>query len=324
MTGNSSIDISLANVWRSYRGFRKGKKPSRAIIEFEYELLDNIVTLARELQTKTYKHGVYAHMIVNDNKRRDIAVASVRDRVVHRLLYDYLVPIWDKTFIYDAWSCRQNKGLHRAIDRAQLFMQRYPDAWVWRADITKLFDSVDKAKMKQLIRRRVKDETALCLLDEILDSYYSFDEAKGIPIGNLTSQILANIYLNEFDRFMKHKLKPYAYLRYGDDWLCFAASNAELVSIQAGAEDFLYRDLGLNLHKDINIIAPVRKGVSYLGIDLWPNGRRIDKDARHKMNKNLNARNVASYKSLISKHQSVKHVTRFEWRVADILQKKFP
>lgn len=110
-------------------------------------------------------------MIVNDNKRRDIAVASVRDRVVHRLLYDYLVPIWDKTFIYDAWSCRQGKGLHAAIERAQQCMRKYPDYWLWRADITKLFDSVDKPTMKQLLKRRVSDSKALWLLDEVLDSY---------------------------------------------------------------------------------------------------------------------------------------------------------
>ena len=151
MTGNSSIDISLANVWRSFAAFRKGKKPSRVITEFEYELLDNILKLTTELQTGTYRHGPYSHMIVNDNKRRDIAVASVRDRVVHRLLYDYLVTIWDKTFIYDAWSCRQNKGLHGAIDRAQKFMRQHKDGWLWRGDVTKLFDSVDKNTLLRLL-----------------------------------------------------------------------------------------------------------------------------------------------------------------------------
>lgn len=319
MTGNSSIDISLANVWRSYRAFRAGKKPSKAIIEFEYELLDNIIKLTSELQKGTYKHGSYAHMIVNDNKRRDIAVASVRDRVVHRLLYDYLVPIWDKTFIYDAWSCRQNKGLHVAIDRAQLFMRKYPDSWLWRADITKLFDSVDKVKMKQLLRRRLSDSKALWLLDETLDSYCSFEEGRGIPIGNLTSQIFANIYLNEFDRFIKHGLKPYAYLRYGDDWLCFAKSKTELEDMRTQAIEFLSRELRLSLHRKINLITPVSKGVSYLGVDVWPNGRRIDSEAKTKMKKNLNLRNVSSYKSLTSKHESTKHVARFEWTISDII-----
>lgn len=275
--------------------------------------------LARALQTGSYKHGPYAHMIVNDNKRRDIAVASVRDRVVHRLLYDYLVPIWDKTFIYDAWSCRQNKGLHSAIDRAQAFMWRHKGGWLWRADITKLFDSVDKAKMKQLLRKRVNDRTALWLLDEIINSYSSFDDGKGIPIGNLTSQILANIYLNEFDRFIKHQIKPYAYLRYGDDWLCFSYSRAELEHIRAEARDFLTAELGLSVHPNVDAIKLVRTGISYLGVDLWPTGRRLDKDASSKMAANLNIRNVPSYKSLLAHHQSIKQIRRFDWLLMERL-----
>ena len=318
MTGNSSIDISLTNIWRSFVAFRVGKKPSRAIIEFEYELLDNIFKLATELQTGTYRHGPYSHMIVNGNKRRDIAVASVRDRVVHRLLYDYLVTIWDKTFIYDAWSCRQNKGLHGAIDRAQKFMWQYKDGWLWRGDITKLFDSVDKNTMKRLLRRRVNDPIALWLLDEVMDSYNSFERSRGIPIGNLTSQILANIYLNELDRFIKHRIKPNAYLRYGDDWLCFMDNKVQLEEARIRAEDFLNDELSLNVNPNVNFINPVRKGVSYLGVDLWSSGRRLDKDAQNKMKQNLNVRNVASYKALMVHHQSIKQIRRFDWIIQSI------
>lgn len=320
MTGNSSIDISLANVWLSYRAFRAGKKPSKAIIEFEYELLDSIIELTSDLQKGTYRYGVYAHMIVNDNKRRDIAVATVRDRVAHRLLYDYLVPIWDKTLIYDAWSCCKNKGLHAAIDRAQLFMRKYPDSWLWRADITKLFDSVEKVKMKQLLRRRIKDPTAIWLLDEVLDSYHSFEQDRGILIGNLTSQIFANIYLNEFDRFVSHELRPSAYLRYGDDWLCFTDNKAELADMISSGKEFLDKELGLSLNNKINLVLPVRKGVSYLGVDLWSNGRRIDNDAVIKMKNNLSLGNVSSYKSFIDKHESPKKIARFEWVVSDLMQ----
>lgn len=318
MTGNSSIDISLANVWRSFVAFRRGKKPSRAITEFEYELLDNILKLATELQTGTYKHGPYSHMIVNDNKRRDIAVASVRDRVVHRLLYDYLVTIWDKTFIYDAWSCRQNKGLHGAIDRAQKFMRQYKDGWLWRGDVTKLFDSVDKNTLLLLLRRRVSDTTALWLLSETIESYRSFDNNRGIPIGNLTSQILANIYLNEFDRYVMHRIKPNAYLRYGDDWLCFMDDKAKLENARKKAEDFLRCELNLNVNPNVNLINPVHKGVSYLGVDLWSSGRRLDRDAQNKMKRNLNVRNVASYKALMVYNQSIKQIRRFDWIIQSI------
>jgi hypothetical protein len=200
-------------------------------------------------------------------------------------------------------------------------MRKYPDAWVWRADITKMFDSVDQHTLKAILRTRVTDPVALCLLDETIDSYKSFDDARGIPIGNLTSQILANIYLNEFDRFMKHSLKPYAYLRYGDDWLCFANSKQELESMRKQAIRFLDTELSLSVHKKINVIKPVRKGVSYLGVDIWSKGRRVDADAIAKMEKNLSLRNVTSYKSLLSKHQPGKSIDRFEWTVTGIIDK---
>src|SRR3990167_7988871 len=176
MTGSTSdIDVSLSNIWRTWWAFRAGKRASAAITAFEYELENNLWQLHHELTAGSYRHRGYTHFVVHDTKPRLIAVANVRDRVVHRLLYDYLVPIWDKTFIYDAWSCRKGKGLHRAIERAQSFMRRYPDAWLWRADIKKLFDSVDKNKLKLLLRKRINDPTALRILDKTIDSYSSFE-----------------------------------------------------------------------------------------------------------------------------------------------------
>src|SRR5665213_2144526 len=172
MTGSGSdIDFSLANIWKSWHNFRKGKRNSQAIDHFEYYLERNLNQLYLDLNNGKYMHGGYDRFTVQDTKPREIAVANVRDRVVHRLFYDYLMTVWDKTFIYDAWSCRPNKGLHAAIDRAQTFMRRYPDAYVWRADVKKMFDSVDQDTMKLLLRRRLNDPNALWLLDNIIDSY---------------------------------------------------------------------------------------------------------------------------------------------------------
>jgi hypothetical protein len=193
---------------------------------------------------------------------------------------------------------------------------------LWRADITKLFDSVDKTTLKRLIKRRVQDPVALRLLEEVVDSYSSFSEERGIPIGNLTSQILANVYLNEFDRFMKHQLRPYAYLRYGDDWLCFAKNRQELEYIRLQAVEFLATELRLTVHKDIDIITPVKRGVSYLGIDMWPTGRRLDSDAQNKVKQNLNVRNVSSYKSLISHHQPNRYIKRLEWAMRGLIDQE--
>jgi len=134
---SSSIDLSLTNIWQSWHNFRQGKRRSEAILLFEYNLEAELFQLWQEINAGDYRHGGYQIFVVTDNKRRVIKVAGVRDRVVHRLLYNYLVPIFDKTFIYDAWSCRRGKGLDGAIKRAQGFLQEYPRAYVWRGAVSK-------------------------------------------------------------------------------------------------------------------------------------------------------------------------------------------
>ena len=117
ITDNSSINLSLTNVWHAWVAFRHGKQPSRDICIFENDLEYNLLRLCADLNSGVYEHGGYHHRIVNEKKRRDIAVASVRDRVVHRLLYDYLVPLLDTRLDHDVWSCRRDKGLHKSLMR---------------------------------------------------------------------------------------------------------------------------------------------------------------------------------------------------------------
>jgi len=173
MTDNSSIDLSLTNIWRAWAAFRKGKKLSREITVFEAELERNLLLLCADLHNGQYRHGSYNHRIVNEKKRRDIAVASVRDRVVHRLLYDYLVPLIDPKLDYDVWSCRKNKGLHQALLRTKHLLTKYSHAWVWRADISKFFDNVDQSTLGTCLERYVNDKKALNLFDKVIESYAS-------------------------------------------------------------------------------------------------------------------------------------------------------
>ncbi len=173
--GSSSIlelDISLKNIWRSWFRFRHGKRATREITLFEYYLERELPQLYQELLSGAYRHGPYRHFVVTDNKRRGISVAGVRDRVVHRLLYDYLVKIYNHTFSYDAWSCRKSKGVIGAIERAEQYIRSHPRAVVWRMDITKFFDSVQQRTLSSLLTRRVKDQKALSLLEEVLASYH--------------------------------------------------------------------------------------------------------------------------------------------------------
>lgn len=208
------------------------------------------MSLCSDLNNGKYRHGSYSHHIVNEKKRRDIAVASVRDRIVHRLLYNYLVPIVDKRFDFDVWSCRHNKGLHLALQRTQQLTSKYNHGWVWRADIAKFFDSVNHRTLKKCITRVVHDPIALKLFNEVINSYcYEGRNGYGIPIGNLTSQIFANVYLHEFDRYIRKTQKPLGYLRYGDDIVVFASNPDEIRTIRNQAIKFLREELFLSIHK---------------------------------------------------------------------------
>lgn len=169
--GSVSIDLSLANIWRCWFQFRKGKKPVKELEHFKYFLEKNLFALYGELNNGSYRHGRYRHFVVTDNKRRQIAVASVKDKVVHRLLYEYLRPIYDKTFIFDVWSCRENKGLIGAIERTQAFLRRHSQSFVWRADINKFFDHLNHSILRNILRLKISDGNALWLLEQVIKSY---------------------------------------------------------------------------------------------------------------------------------------------------------
>jgi retron-type reverse transcriptase len=203
--GSVSIDLSLKYIWQCWFRAFKGKRPSAAVHRFQYHLEHELYQLYSELNNKTYQHGGYQQFIVADNKRRQISMASVRDRIVHRLLYEYLVDLYDTHFSYDVWSCRKGKGVVAALNRASFLLQSHPHSFIWRADVVKFFDTVDHAVLKQILARRVTDPTATWLIHAVIDSFAVHTPTQhstqpnrtiGIPIGNLTSQIFSNIYLN--------------------------------------------------------------------------------------------------------------------------------
>lgn len=326
MTGNDSMDFGLKNIWNEWFNYRKGKKLSRELCEFWYHLEENLAELHNELNDGTYKHGGYSAFTISDNKKRVISVASIKDRVVHRLIYDYLVrpvakrtahtikliakqsPFFDHTFIYDVWSCRKGKGLLGAIERTQEFLHRNKNSFVWRADIKKFFENVDHDVLLRLIGRRVKD---LWLIKEVVRSY-----PQGIPIGNLTSQIFANIYLNELDRFVKHNLKPKAYLRYGDDFILIEKDERKLREFRFRVIEFL-KNLNLDLHAKNDVIVKVRHGLKFLGVIIGPDGRRLNRRMKTRINNRLTTKNLSSYWGLVMKHGNRKEREIFNWRIAN-------
>lgn len=166
-----SIDFSLSNLWRSWYKFRQGKKRSREIDHFSYYLERNLFLLWQELNNDLYIPGLYRNFVVTDNKRREISVAPIRDRVVHRLFYEYLTDLYDKNFFFDVWSCRKGKGLVGAIDRTQSFLHSYPESLIWRADISKFFDNVNQDTLINILGRKVLDPKGLGVISTIIRSY---------------------------------------------------------------------------------------------------------------------------------------------------------
>lgn len=226
--------ISLENLFASWREFRCGKREKQDVQTFERNLEDNLFLLHQQLKNKTYRHGNYSAFYITDPKLRHIHKAEVRDRIVHHAIYRILYPIFDKSFIFDSYSCRLSKGTHRAVKRLEYFVHKVSrnytqSCFALKCDIKKFFASVDQKILFELIKKKIKDADALWLIKEIIDSFQreSFDyaqdfqrerESKGVPLGNLTSQLFANICLNEFDQFVKHWLKVKYYLRYCDDF----------------------------------------------------------------------------------------------------------
>lgn len=260
-----SIDFSLSNIWRSWNDFDRGKKRTWALDNYKYDLEKNLFGLFYDLSGGSYCHSGYRKFIVSDNKKRVVSEACVRDKIVHRLLYNYLVEIFDKTFIFDVWSCRTGKGLHQAIFRCQKFCIRNKTGYFWRADVKKFFDNIDQRVLIKLVFRRVKDARARRLIVEIV---FSFNQTSkiGLPIGNLTSQIFVNIYLNELDRFIKHNLGIKGYLRYGDDFVIFANDLSFLKLIRLQTNLFLMKELKLGLNNRSDIVNQTNKGVKFLGV----------------------------------------------------------
>src|SRR3989339_342263 len=165
------LDISVQSLHHVWQNFSHGKSRSKDFLVFWYCLENELVSLHNDLKNENYHHGRYRSFMVTDRKRRHIQVASMRDRVVHRLLYEYLVNIFDHTFFYDVWSCRKGKGLLGAIERTQEFFRDHRDQYVWRADIKKFFDHVDHVFLKRMLARKVRDPIAIYVLHNIVDSY---------------------------------------------------------------------------------------------------------------------------------------------------------
>lgn len=322
MTGNEFIDVGLENIWESWWKFKKGKTRTKRFYYFESKLENNLLSLHNSIKDQIYQHGSYRCFMVCDNKKRKISEAQIRDKIVHRLIYDYLIAIYDKSFDFDVWSCRKGKGIIASLLRTKKLFSKFQDSFVWKADIRKFFDNVDHELLLKIIHHKIKDHKAIFLIERVLNSY-STEDGKGIPLGNLTSQIFANIYLNEFDRFVRHRIKPDAYLRYGDDFILIMENKNKLTDARYLAIEFLDDFLKLNLKKG-HVILKVKQGMKFLGMKISSESICLNKRNCKRVFKRLNMKNLPSYYGLVHRFGSREVNSCFHWEVLNLLEKHKP
>jgi retron-type reverse transcriptase len=269
--------IDFENLLQAARQAQKGKRFRDNVLEFNYNLETELITLQRDLQTMTYQTGAYKTFEIVEPKRRLISAAPYRDRVVHHALCNIITPIFDRTFIYHSYANRIGKGNHRALKQFVEFSRS--NSYVLQCDICKYFPSIDRQTLKSIIRRKIKCPQTLWLIDLIVDSSnsqepYSDDRDRGLPIGNLTSQFFANVYLSGFDRFVTEKLKVKNYLRYVDDFALFHGDRDFLADARCQVEDYL-ESIFLKIHPIKSQLFATKHGTNFVGFRILSDRLRV-------------------------------------------------
>ena len=290
--------ISLENLFSAWQEFIVGKKNKRDVQEFGRNLFDNILSLHKDLEKGNYCHGDYRSFFVNDPKRRHIHKASVRDRLLHHAVYRILYSFFDRKFISDSFSCRLGKGTYKAIDcfRQMIYVvskNNTRTCWALKCDIRKFFANINHKILIGILKECIKDKKILWLLENIIESYCTERAVEiikekdccgaGLPLGNLTSQLFANIYMNEFDQYVKHGLRVKYYVRYADDFVFLSENKEYLKNLIPKIQSFLQDELKLSLHPKKVILKTIFSGIDFLGWINFCDHRVLRRATRRRM-----------------------------------------
>lgn len=293
----------------AWREFLAGKRRRLDVQVFAANLIDNIFSLHHDLLYHNYDHGGYEAFNISDPKPRNIHKASVRDRLLHHAIYRKLYPFFDRTFINDSYSCRLGKGTHKAITQFRNYFFKVSrnntrNCWVLKGDIRKFFASIDHGILLDILKEHIPDENIIWLLEKVINSFQIGIEDKGLPLGNLTSQLFANVYLNDFDQFIKHKIKAQYYIRYADDFVILSEDKKWLKRLINPIHNFLSGSLKLELHPDKLFLETVSSGVDFLGWVHFPDHRVLRGATRKRMfrkiKNNPKEESLNSYLGLLS------------------------
>ena len=279
---------SFSNLLHASNDAKRGRMKRAYVQVFECHREKELLRLCEELRSESYCPGIYKEFFIIEPKKRMISAAPYRDRVVHHAVCNVIGPLFERSFIADSYANQVAKGVHRAVDKYQHFAKKY--RYVLKCDIRKYFPSVDHLILKQIIRRRIACQPTLRLLDTIIDNsntqeamneYFFGDDLftpygrrRGLPIGNLTSQFLANVYLNGFDHHATEVIRAKGYIRYVDDFVCFSDDKQELYEIRRHMIEYL-GSLRLLLNGNKSLVHRTVRGVNFLGYRVFPDYRLL-------------------------------------------------
>lgn len=282
--------VSLRNITLAWRKARKGKTKRKDIRKFEENLAYNLRVLHDELKNQSYNPEPLKTFILRDPKTRKISKSTFRDRIVHHALCNIIEPIFDKIFFYDSCASRRGKGTLSAIMRFKKFQMKVTnnlskESFCLKADIKHYFYEINRDILLNIIRKKINCEKTLDLVKLIIDN---FEEKKGMPLGNLTSQFFANVYLNELDYFVKHKLRAKYYLRYVDDFIILHKSRYQLEIWKEEINKFLKSELRIKLHEEKTRIINLSNGVDFVGFRNFYYYKLLRKRSINKMKLRIN------------------------------------
>jgi len=293
---------SLESLFDSWRLFRLGKSLRRDVQEFERNLEKNVFQLHRDLVGKKYKHAAYSSFFIQDPKVRHIRKACVRDRLVHQGIYTALVRIFEPQLIHDLYSSRQGKGTHAGVNALARMARKISKnntkpCWALKCDVRKFYDSVDHECLINLLNKKLVDSAAMCLIKEVIGSFHcEGTPGKGLPIGNLTSQVFTNIYLNELDRFIKHTLRIKHYARFADDFVLLSNRKRDLEELLPRIQSFLAEQLKLEIHPHKISLRPLHQGIDFLGYVILPHHRVLRTTTKRRMLRKISDRHGEYFK----------------------------
>ena len=309
MTENLYEEIyNFDNLFEAWKSAKKGKSKKRYVKRFGNHLEENLNNLSNQLKNKTYKPHKLKTFILRDPKTRKISKSAFRDRIVHLAICRIIMPDIEKQFIYDSYANLKRKGTLKAIERFDQFKRKvskngHKKTYVLKADIKHYFEEIRHDILIEILEEKIRDYEIIDLIKVILDNYS--EDSKGIPLGNLTSQSFANIYLDKLDQFVKNKLRAKYYIRYVDDFVILHNSKNQLTSWKNEIDKFLRKNLEIELHPDKSQILKLEKGIKFLGFRFFPNHRLLRKSNMNHFERKFNQMKIQFKEGILTRDKSI-------------------